>query len=224
MKRLTHGRYGFTLEIKENQVYEIVVESPAILTEVVKELTLQLEGSEGEFRLSEGEKLLSVEKNMVFIKDIFSLDVNQKKVLSKLYTELNESAYSICLQEKSEFIEAYISYLDSICEKSDLFLAYEEEPDVQELFKLAKLKIQADAVSVLELIIEYIKVMSRLMRLDIFVFLNLKLFLAKDELEVLYTECFNRKVCLILIEASLQEKMQYEKGCIIDKDKCIIYF
>lgn len=224
MRRLTHGEYGFVLELEENVIYEIIVENPVIFAAMVRELSEQMQGNCGEFRLSQGEKTLPLEKKTVFVRDIFNLDINQRNILSKLYVELNESANSICLQERSIFVESYIKYMDAICNNSDLFVTYEEEPEVQELFKLAKLKIDSEAVTPLELIIEYIRVASRLLRIDIIVFLNLKLFLAKEELEKLYEECFQRKVCLILLEASFQERMLCEKGCIIDKDSCIIYF
>ncbi len=224
MRRLTHGEYGFVLELEENVIYEIIVENPVIFATMVRELSEQMQGNCGEFRLSQGEKTLPLEKKTVFVRDIFNLDINQRNILSKLYVELNESANSICLQERSIFVESYIKYMDAICNNSDLFVTYEEEPEVQELFKLAKLKIDSEAVTPLELIIEYIRVVSRLLRIDIIVFLNLKLFLAKEELEKLYEECFQRKVCLILLEASFQERMLCEKGCIIDKDSCIIYF
>ena len=74
MKVLTHGKYGFSFALEENQVYEIVIESAPILAEVVSELIRQTEGGEGEFRLSEKEKLLSIEKNVVLVKDIFKIN------------------------------------------------------------------------------------------------------------------------------------------------------
>lgn len=224
MRRLTHGKYGFVLELVENVVYEIIAENPAIFAAIVRELSEQMQGNCGEFRLSQGEKTLSLEKKVIFVRDIFNLDINQRAILSKLYAELGENASSTCLQERSLFVESYINYMDAICNNSDLYVTYEEEPELQELFKLAKLKIDSEAVTSLELIIEYIVVVSRLLRVDIIVFLNLKLFLSKEEMEKLYEECFQRKVCLILLEASLQERNFCERGCIIDKDSCIIYF
>lgn len=224
MRRLTHGEYGFVLELGENVVYEIVAENPVIFAAMVRELSEQMEGKNGEFRLSQGEKSLSLEKKVAFVRDVFAIDINQRNILSKLYAELGADSCSICLQERSEFIESYIKYLDSICNNSDLFVTYEEEPDVLEILKLAKLRIDSEAVTTLESIIEYISVVSRLLRIDIIVFLNLKLFLSKEELLKLYEECFHKKVCLILLEASFSERMLCEKGCIIDKDRCIIYF
>lgn len=224
MRRLTHGEHGLVLELEENIVYEIVAENPVMFSAMVRELSEQMEGKSGEFRLSQGDKSLSLEKKVAFVRDIFAIDINQRNILSKLYAELGEGSSSVCLQERCEFTESYIKYMDSICNNSDLFVTYEEEPDVLEILKLAKLRIDSEAVTSLELIIEYISVVSRLLRIDIIMFLNLKLFLSKEELLKLYEECFRRKVCLILFETSFQERMLCERGCIIDKDSCIIYF
>lgn len=224
MRRLTHGEYGFILELEENVVYEIVVENPVMFTAMVRDLSEQMEGMNGGFRLSKGEQILSLEKKVAFVRDIFNIDINQRNILSKLYSELVESANNVCLQERSIFIESYIKYMDAICNNCDLFVTYEAEPDAQELLKFAKLRSDSEAVSPLELIVDYIRVVTKLLHVDIIIFLNLKLFLSKDELLKLYEECFQRKVCLILLEASFRERMLCEKGCIIDKDSCIIYF
>ena len=88
---------------------------------------------------------------------------------------------------------------------------------------MAEVKIEVQVQSILERIIEYIKISSNLLKQNIFVFLNLKLFLTEQEIEELYKECFYRKVHLILIEAIYHTKKIEEKICIIDKDKCVIY-
>mgnify|MGYP000460897874 FL=1 len=100
---------------------------------------------------------------------------------------------------------------------------YEEEPKAEDIFKLAKLRIDCQAERLVEQVAEYLRVWAELLHQEVFVFLNLKLFLTKEELEALYQECFYRKVQIILIEAVFTEKMPEEKIYLIDKDKCIIY-
>ncbi len=223
MKKLVYGKYDIFMSLEENYVNELIIENPPILAEMVQELTAQADGGEGGFVLSEDGKPLSVEKNLVFIKDPFSVDVNQRKLLSKLYEELEEHTKDTLFFEGEDFYHAYIRYMNGVCEKSGLFLTYEEEPKVEDIFKRAKLRIDCQAESLVEQIAEYIRVWAELLHQEVFVFLNLKLFLIKEELEALYQECFYRKVQMILIEAVFTEKMPEEKIYLIDKDKCIIY-
>ena len=223
MKKLVYGKYDISMKLEENYVNELIVENPAVLAEVVQELTAQTEGAEGGFILSEDEKILSIEKNLVFIKDPFSVDVNQRKLLTKLYEELEGYTKDELFFEREDFYHAYIRYMNGVCEKSGLFLTYEEEPKAEDIFKLAKLRIDCQAERLVEQVAEYLRVWAELLHQEVFVFLNLKLFLTKEELEALYQECLYRKVQIILIEAVFTEKMPEEKIYLIDKDKCIIY-
>lgn len=223
MKKLIHRKYDFSLLLGENWINELVIENPTALAALIREFDAQIEGEEGDFVLSEADSILQIGKNVVFIKEPFSTDVNQRKILTKLYAELSEYVNDIFVQERTLFCQAYIQYMDYICEKSYLSLSYEETPEIQDIFKLAKIRIDCQTESLLEQIVEYIKVSKELLNQDIFVFLNLKLFLTKEELEALYNDCFNRKIHLILIEAVFQEKLSGEKVCVIDKDKCILY-
>ena len=74
MIKLVHNRHGISCVLEENKVYEFVIEHPALLSEIVAELSGQCEGRAGGFVLSQENKLLAVEKNISFIKDPFSVD------------------------------------------------------------------------------------------------------------------------------------------------------
>ena len=177
MKKLVYGKYDISMSLEENSVNELIIENPRVLAEMVQELTAQAEGAEGGFTLSEDGKLLSIEKNLVFIKDPFSVDVNQRKLLVKLYEELEEHTKDVLFLEGEDFFHAYIRYMNGVCEKSGLFLTYEEEPKAEDIFKLAKLRIDCQAESLVEQIAEYLRVWAELLHQEVFVFLNLKLFL-----------------------------------------------
>ena len=143
MKKIAHLKYNFFITLEENRVNELVIENPSVMSELVQELSVQCEGENGNFVLSEVDKILSIEKTMLFVKDPFSIDVNQRKILSKLYSELGEYVNAVYSQEKDSFIREYIQYMNYICGKSDLFLDYDAEPDIQDVFKLAKIKIDS---------------------------------------------------------------------------------
>ncbi len=223
MIKLVHNRHGISCFLEENKVNELVIEHPALLTEIVTELGGQCEGREGGFVLSQDNKLLAVEKSMAFMKDPFSVDGNSRRILTKLYQELEGSVKSELHETQAVFYQSYLNFMDHICEKSGFYLHYNEDPDVQEIFKMAGLKNAFCTETLLERVAEYIKISSQLLGRKIFVFLNLKLFLNRREIEMLYQDCFYRKVHLVLIEAVYREKYPEETVCIIDKDKCFIY-
>ena len=55
--KLVNARLGLELEFLENQVLNLTIESPERFSEVVYNLSKQVEGEEGEFILSNAEKL-----------------------------------------------------------------------------------------------------------------------------------------------------------------------
>ena len=223
MYKVAHSKYGFCLECKENTVGCLVIESPQLFTSLIKELVAQSEGEVGNFAFSSQGELLDIGKYIAVIKEPFSVEVNGKKILTKLYQEIAKDIDDEYCEERAEFYQSYIRYMDYIIGESDLYLTYDEEPDVQELLKAGKVHIEDKNSTLLEVIVEYIKVSNSLLKQKLFIFVNLKSFLTKEELEMLYKECFYRKVSLLLLEANYHEKGTNERVCIIDKDQCIIY-
>lgn len=221
--KLTYSTYGIIFELEENKVNVCVIEDPTVLVEVVCSLSEQCEGQEGVFVLSEENKVLNIPKNVSFVKEPFSIDCNNRKILTKLYQELERESITGVEEMQGDFYKSYISYITNLCQKSDFLLTFVEKLELQDILKLAEVKIDVQTQSILEKVIEYIKISSNLLNQHIFVFLNLKLFLSEQEIEELYKECFYRKIHLILIEATYQMKRAEEKICVIDKDKCVIY-
>ena len=223
MFKLIHNRHGISLHLKENRVNELIIESPAILAELAGELGRQCDGQEGGFVLSEGHRIIGIGKNVVFIKDPFSLDIGGRKFLTKLYQELEGVMENELYEQQAEFHQKYVTYMDAVCDHSEFYLSYNEQPGYQEILKMADIRPDFQVNTLLERIVEFMKIASRLFNQKIFAFLNLKLFLGKGEIEKLYQEVFYRKIHLVLIEAVYQEKLEKEEVCIIDKDQCIIY-
>ena len=221
--KLTYSTYGIIFELEENKVNVFIIEDPTVLVEVVYSLSEQCEGQEGEFVLSEENKVLNIPKNISFVKEPFSIDCNNRKILTKLYQKLEKESITDVEEMQGDFYKSYITYITNLCQKSDFLLTFVDKPELQDILKMAEVKIDVQTQSILEKVIEYIKICSNLLKQNIFVFLNLKLFLSEQEIGELYKECFYRKVHLILIEATYQMKRAEEKICVIDKDKCVIY-
>ena len=74
---------------------EWVIESPEYFSEYVMELAGQVEGKEGRFVLSDNEKEVDISKNVELIFNIFALDINERKLISKLYMELEKHRQEI---------------------------------------------------------------------------------------------------------------------------------
>lgn len=221
--KIVHSGYGIILELEENWINVLVVEEKKVLVELIQDLCRQCEGEEGGFILSDDGREIDIAKNLSLITDPFSIDCNQRKVLNRLYQEMEKEHLYEMSEEQEAFYSAYLSYVEHVCRSSDFMLTFQDRPGLQEILKLADVKIESTDQSLPEQIAEYIGIMNGLMKQRVFVFLNLKLFLTEWELKELYKACFYKKVHLVLLETVDQGRREEEKVCIIDKEKCVIY-
>lgn len=221
--KLVHNQLGPQFEFKENLINELVVENPKILSELIQEMREQCAGEEGNWILSELDVPLAIKKYVTLILEPFSVDCNNKRILAKVYQNLEKEECRKQNELRAEFNKSLMGYLDSICMQSDIPLTYHDEIDFQDILKLAKVQIELQTESLLEKIVEQIRLESQLFGTKLFVFINLKAFLSEEDIQMLYKECFYRKIHLLLIESNYNQKNDNESVCIIDKDACLIY-
>ena len=65
--RLVNTRLGMEIELYENQVLNLTIETPERFAEVVYNVSKQVEGEEGDFILSDIEKELSLERKAIMV-------------------------------------------------------------------------------------------------------------------------------------------------------------
>ena len=219
--KLVYARYGLQIDMKENRVDTLVIENPFAMVELVSQLWEQSNGGEGDFILS-FDKTLKIEKNMEVILNPFSLDFNNRKITSALYGVLEETANSYVL-EKAEINSSCIQVLEQILlSQSYMGIEYELDFAWNELFKLYGVKITKDYSSLLEKLIEYIKIMATLCGVRVICLVNIKCYLNSEELLELIRNVHYNKIQLVLVESQEAEKIADENIYIIDKDNCLI--
>lgn len=221
--KLVHSGYGIVLELKENCVQELLVESPSILSKIVEELKQQCLADEGDFVLSENNKVVPFKKKVSFFLEPFSLDCNNKALLTKLYQKIEVEQCNNSQEPWGGFCQSFVEYMDWVSQTMEVPITYDEMIGFQDVLKLGKVKVDTEAATLLERILEYMLLEQRLLGTEVFIFLNLKMFLSTEELRKLYYESFCKKINVILLESVCRERLEEEQSCIIDKDNCVIY-
>lgn len=222
--KLVHPCLTRPLVFKENKIVTFVVENQSLLGELIFELIEQIQGEEGRFVLSSGCDILDIHKNIDMVMDIFSLELNQRKLLNKLYHELKEKALqSDYYIDTVNLMGDITTYLDKLFESISYPLSHSSEMNILDVFKLAGVKLEITHESLLEKIIDYITVIQEFFGIDFFVFVNLKSYLLEEELEKLHEFLCYEKFQLLLLESVDREKRwDWEEVRIIDKDLCEI--
>lgn len=220
--KIANAKYQLEIEFVENTTNVLVIENPTVMEEIVHELQQQSDGEEGNFVLSEKNKIFKMEKELMLIINPFSLDFNDKKIINKLYLELLQYGNEL-LNKKEEINQLSVKLLDEIIDKSQYNnISFDLEIEWKEFFKLYGLKIDESYETLLEKLIEYIKILSDLCGIHLVCFVNIKNYLQDKEVNELYEIAYYKKVDLLLIESSDTRNLDNEHTFIIDRDRCLI--
>lgn len=222
--KIVNSLLGIKIEMKENRVQTLVAENPYDFRNIVSDLVKQLSGEDGEFIWSDKGKTLKFKNNAEIILQPFSLNFNNTKIQKALYKLFEKRAQDTFIVEKSIINSKIIEVidqltLDCVCEDIEFNMDFQWD----KLFKLYGVKIAEDYNSMSEQIIAYIKVMSELCSINLFIFINIKDFLSPKELAEIYKEAMYLKVNIVLLESAEKYLItRYEDTFILDYDSCFI--
>lgn len=213
------------IEIEDNIIYTLVFENKKYYRENIIELINQHKGKEGSFILSNDNKEISFDKNSYIITDIFNIDINNKKVLSKIYGSL--------LKEIVEDISSYNKlstnirvYFEKLIFNSSLEIDQGEEIDISSLLKLGDFKIHVENDDILEKFVKFLKVLSELCGYKIIFVVGLHTVFTQEEIIEIYKEVCLNKINIINIEYqqfnNLSNENYKEIVYIFDEDNCEI--
>ena len=212
------------IELRENQVVLWQIESPSMLRKCIEEFYHQVNSEEGNYILSDNEKVLDISKSAEVILTPFLADVNEKKCLNKVYAQLKELAF-----EEKNYLQTHQlfcdlgSYFACLEQDMDINLSYESEIDFSQLIKAVGIRIEDYESDMLGRLGQYLQVMEKLLRKKLVVFVNLSLYLEPEEIEELLQQAFYLKLHIILIEQGEITLNIPQKKYIIDKDQCEIF-
>lgn len=222
--KLVHPELEGQIIFDNERPCEWVIESPKDFSAYVKELFQQSEGIEGRFVLSEGEKERDISKYVEVIFNPFSVNINDRKILNKLYSELSglasgEEIYMETQTMKNNLL-AYFLKLEHI---SPYILDIEPELDMLTVFKAVGIKFGDYVEDFIGNLNQYIKIMSELMRKKVIVLVNIGSYVSYGQLEQIIQNAVYNEIALLLIENMQRELPEQVYQYIIDKDSCEIF-
>lgn len=222
MKTLVNTFYNFELRLIENAITVLSVEAPSAYQKIMHDFWQQYNGNEGSFILSENGKELKIQKNVECIYNPFSVNLNDKKILTKLYHELSLQGDSLLQEDGIELRESIISYFDKLLNTVPYNITYNFEFELSSIIKALDVQTDSTTDTLTEKLCSYMNLLQQLYGISIFVISNLKCLLQNTDLQLLYEYAEYNKINLIIIEPIHTPHIKDEKCWIIDKDLCII--
>lgn len=220
--RLVNVEYGLSLELDETRATILVIEEKAMRLKIIEELYHQYLGEEGNFVLSDGDQVLKIPKSVDVLLNPFSIDCNNRKVIARLYQEIQDCGNEDFYSEKAKINSEILLLFDKMMLNVPYHITTAMDFDLVDLCKLYHVQLEKTGDALLEQLMDYIRVMSQLCECKVFILLNFMTYLNDEDRKHLYEFALYQKILLLFIEYFEPMLLADEKGCIIDKDGCII--
>lgn len=158
-------------------------------------------------------------KEVLMVLDVFNIDYNSKKILSKIYELIEEKiVMNQDLEIDNKIFELRNYIVEEINELPFEFIM-KDEIKIMDILKMYSLKIDSDNYNKLTEKIEFlIDIISTLKIAKILIIPNMKLFLTDEEVVEVYKYSLYNNVNLLIIERNDRKKLKYEKKLVIDEN------
>lgn len=215
-------KYMISIKVEENRSYEIIIEDPHVFCDVAGNLYSQSLGDSGEIILSVNNKELSLAKNAEIIFNPFALDFNNKKIISAIYGQMSSCAQRELYEETCFINGKIVEYFEKLSKMIPYHMDYSIELDLNGLFKLYKIGIVNDSNLLTETLINYIQLVSDILHIDLFVFIDIKQYLCEEEYFALTERAMYQKVTILNVSGKEKYSIDSEHRYVLDNDLCLI--
>lgn len=222
--KLLLEKFNFTINIEENKHTVIACEEQDIFTEMIMGVYQYIYGTNDSICLFDSENKTINYKNTDLILSPIDLELSSKKILNQVYRDIDEIMKEELFESMSLINLNIIELLDNILYKLPYNITHNIDCNFVDILKAYNVDIYNDFENLLEKVVAYIKLLSKICDIKNIFFVNLHNYFKNDSIDLLYKECDYEKVNLISIEAIAPCKSERENVYIIDKDYCIINY
>lgn len=221
--RLVTNYLESSFEIKNHKINTIVLEDPKHFTDFLKGLIGTFNKENTDFIIYEDNEEKALGKCSDIIFDLFNLELNNSRVLKKLFTELENDLNSEDMYVKKIELESHIlKVIDEILFRSRFSLK-SNEVDYDQLFKCLGVSFDYDHDSILESLIEFMRLSYALLGTKLFIIINLDSFFEDSELLELSKFLSYNDIRVLALQNNIKREIgPFDNLRIVDKDLCEI--
>ena len=223
MKEIAFINQNNYLKIDSSLFINFIIENKSKLFDIERNIKLLFATKESYFSLLDNGNPIDIEDNVEVIDDIFTFDINDKKILNMLYKNIKIYCRNYLRDELNSIKNKIEEIIGSISLDHNLDIIATKEIKEEELFKLVDLKINDESDDRILRLIKYIKILYELKGVDIFFTFRLHEFFDSEQIKIIFNELKFYKISIINIEANnLFEKLDFETNIIYDNDLSLI--
>lgn len=213
---------GFENEFifNDKNVNVLQIADSKCFSHIIDVLNQKINGLENSeiFLLDENEEELKIEKNMYLVVDLFNIEYNSKKILNKIYEEIDKNIQNSQGTEMNQMVVKLRNYLIQEINELPFEFIMKSDISIPEILKVYDVKIdKTNYATVLERVEILIDLLATLKIAQILVIPNLNTYLDEEELVELYKYSLYNNIKLLIIEKEHNKKLKYETILKIDE-------
>lgn len=217
---LAYPGWDHSLQWDSSHPASLILENPKDYMAVVADISEQADGEEGEVVFSENDQILSLEKDALLVRDMWSYNTNHhKKLINGMYRRLVQIAQDDYEMEMHSVLREVSDFLAKIVQDSDLPLSWEEPVDITPLLKAFGATI-VHSDNVLERLLDTARLSQEFLKTKLLIVVGIRQFLTPQELREFCRDYSAAGLPLLLIDTTCRSMIPNEHRLIIDVDHC----
>lgn len=214
----------FKVELKHESINTIVFENPFMYRTLIGEMIKSINGETTKWVLSDIGEEYNWKKDVYLVTDFFTLDFNNRTLLTKLQQRLANIAQE-SVGDLFDINGIIQKFLYTIEDAIPLNLVHNEDINALDLIKMAGVKIDEEAFDLIDQTISFVDVVMELLHPKLIVLLYSRSFMTHDELDLFFSTLLSKKIPVLCIEQALADQVQIvenkEVVYTIDSDYCV---
>lgn len=203
----------------ESHIQLLVVENKELFRNIIS--AFEFANPEELFVFSKDYVPFDFEKHGVYISNPLNTDTENKKILSKINSDLEDAANSEYYNEIMQIKQSLMNLADLLLRYNDFDFDCKYDIETASIIKLLDFRIKKDCLCHSEQLIRYILLVSKYLNRKLFVLPNMHLYFDSDELKLIYDTLLLNHIHVLVIEGiAPNESAECEQLYIVDNDLC----
>ena len=216
-----------TIEVDLNvqKINYLCIEKHSLFRHMLLQLYNQCNGGEGTWIYNVNAKGESIDKEFHMIMNPIQVDVNSKSILTKLNANLVKDS-NLMVEELHDIVTKLHQFFYTLELSSLIDIEHKEEIVAADIIKLGAFKVHETDKDAVERLLDYIDIVNELLKPDLFVIVNIEMYLDLEELELFFKTILGKQLFVLCISSTSQVMKDIDKSLIngytLDSDFCLI--
>lgn len=218
--KIVHPKINSRIEISNQKINVLVIESPEFLYEFLTDIKQQMDGSEGDTVLSIDNEPVSFHKYLELITDPLSVEMNNRVIIKKVLAAMEKCGLNAVYYERTQKLMAEIErYINELSFNFDTDIEC-HDISLQQILKAAELTVPDEHKRLVDRIYAYMELIREFEGDKLFVFVNLSSYIGREQLQEFADTVIGHSFRVLLIDSHEFERLEKENRLTVDYDLC----